>query len=179
MFHDADDRLRYLDLLRRSATDSGLRLLGYCLMTNHIHLVAIPDTPTALADALGRAHGHYAQTFNRLYRRSGHLWQNRFYSCPLRDSHVWFALRYVEQNPVRARLTPSAERYPWSSAQAHVTGADDARVLDWQWWRHHRIAGTWRAVLETNTMLEAEIRLRHATRNGLHFDVDHLISAPE
>jgi putative transposase len=94
---------------------------------NHAHLVAIPRGADSLARALGRAHSCYAQRFNRRYRRSGHLWQNRFYSCPLGSSHLVRALAYVDLNPVRAGLVGCAADYPWSSAPAHVRGSSPPR----------------------------------------------------
>jgi putative transposase len=99
VFLTGDDRRYYLDVLRDRSRQAGLQLLGYCLMTNHVHLVAIPAHAGSLARALGRAHACYAQRFNRRYRRSGHLWQNRFYSCPLGGSHLVRALAYGDLEP--------------------------------------------------------------------------------
>ena len=117
-----DDRRFYLDTLRERSQRYGVTLLGYCLMTNHVHLVAIPERPDSLARALGQSHSRYAQRFNRRYGRSGHLWQNRFYSCPLGRTHLVRALLYGDLNPVRAGLVGRAEEYPWSSARAHLDG---------------------------------------------------------
>ena len=77
-------------------------------MTNHMHLIAVPHVPTALARGLGRAHYDYAREFKRGQQRSGHLWQNRFYSCPLSGKHLRLALRYVDLNPVRAGMVAEA-----------------------------------------------------------------------
>jgi len=93
-------------------------------MTNHVHLVVTPPGGDALAKAIGRTHFLYAQCVNRLHRRSGHLWQARFYSCVLGDSHLVNTMAYVERNPVRVRIVRQAWEYPWSSAAAHVTGSD-------------------------------------------------------
>ncbi len=62
----------------------------------------------------------YTQYINRFHRRSGHLWQGRFYSCALDGRHLWLALKYVELNPVRAKLCRRAWQYPWSTAALHV-----------------------------------------------------------
>ena len=99
-----DDRRFYLETLRERSQRHGVTLLGYCLMTNHVHLVAIPERPDSLARALGQSHSCYAQRFNRRYGRTGHLWQNRFYSCPLGRTHLLRALLYVDLNPLRAGL---------------------------------------------------------------------------
>jgi len=68
---------------------------------------------------LGRTHWLYTQYVNRLHGRVGHLWQNRFYPCALDPDHYRAATRYVERNPVAARLHRKAWLYPWSSAAAH------------------------------------------------------------
>ena len=125
-----DDRRFYLETLRAKCRDYGVVVLGYCLMSNHVHLVAVPRRADALAQALGQAHGKYARWFNRRYRRSGHLWQNRFYSSALGGAHLETALAYVDLNPVRAGLVRSAELYEWSSAAAHLTGDPGREIRD-------------------------------------------------
>jgi len=79
----SEERRFYLETLRANCAQHRVAILGYCLLTNHVHLVAIPERPDGLARALGETHGRHPQRFNRRYRRSGHLWQNRFYSCTL------------------------------------------------------------------------------------------------
>ena len=119
----------YLELLREYATRHGLRLWAYSLMTNHTHLIVVPDSESALSDTLRDAHSAYASMFNRAYGYSGHLWQGRFYSCLLDADHLAHAVRYVECNPVRAEMVFRAEDYQWSSAIPHVMGIED-RYLD-------------------------------------------------
>ena len=102
---------------------------GYCLMANHVHLIATPAAPDSLAKAVGRTHWLYTQYVNRLHGRCGHLWQNRFYSCGLDEPHFWTAMVYVERNPVRGRLVRKAWRYAWSSAAAHC-GQPDATATE-------------------------------------------------
>ena len=88
VFFVDDDRRVYLSLLKEQADKYGLEILGWCLMTNHIHLIGRPADEDSLAKALGRTHFRYTQYINRLHGRSGHLWQNRFYSCPLGREHL-------------------------------------------------------------------------------------------
>jgi putative transposase len=135
-------------------------------MPNHIHLVAIPKTEQALALCVGRTHWHYAQEFNRAQGRSGHLWQNRFYSCPLDAPHGWLALRYVERNPVRAGLVKNAWEYEWSSAAAHCEGRDAEGLLDMEAWRAYGGAEKWRAVLEVPEDERSVGLLRQRTATG-------------
>ena len=116
-FFTNSDRRVYLDLLALHCAETGLRIVAYCLMFNHIHLIA--ERESSMAVALRRVHGRYAQYLNTRKQRSGHLWQNRYFSCPLGQDHLWTAIRYVEQNPVRAHLTALPEEYAWSSAAYH------------------------------------------------------------
>ncbi len=99
VFFVDDDRRLYLRLLQEQAQKYGLEVLAYCLMDNHVHLVAIPHEEEALAQAVGRTHFRYTQYINRFHQCSGHLWQGRFYSCALDGRHLWPALKYVELNP--------------------------------------------------------------------------------
>ncbi len=143
-----EDRRFYLETLKAKCDEHGVVVMGYCLMTNHVHLVATPKNSDSLARALGQADGRYASWFNKRYRRSGHLWQNRFYSCALGRTHLLTALAYVDLNPIRAGMLASATEYAWSSAKAHAFGpASDTLVDDWSW-SELRLAGNWIEVLE-------------------------------
>jgi putative transposase len=166
VFFTNADRDIYLDLLRTSAGQSSLRILAYCLMPNHIHLVAVPDEQDSLAVALRRTHGRYANYLNARRGRTGHLWQNRFYSCPLDGDHLSVALRYVERNPIRAGLAESADLYRWSSASAHLTGHDPRNILNMQFWQDRGAAEDWRSLLATPEELLAVRRLQRATFTG-------------
>jgi putative transposase len=104
-------------------------------MTNHVHLVLVPGREESLSLLLRRVHGRYAQYYNARWRRSGHLWQNRFFSCMLGIEHLWAAVAYVERNPVRAGMVSAAVDYRWSSAAAHVNNLDPTALLDMEWWR--------------------------------------------
>ena len=81
VFFVEEDWRAYLELLQERAQKYGLEVLAYCLMTNHVHLVAIPHEEEALARAIGRTHFRYTQYVHRLQRRSGHLWQGRHDWC--------------------------------------------------------------------------------------------------
>ena len=144
VFFTDDDRRAYLEFVKREAVRWGLELLGYCLMTNHVHLVVVPAGEKSLSIALGRAHWRYSQYVNQLHHRSGHLWQNRFYSCPLDQPHLLAATAYLELNPVRAGLARTAFSYPWSSAEAHAGGTDAARLLNLELWRQYAPGLDWK-----------------------------------
>jgi putative transposase len=147
IFYLADDRRFYIDTLRTKCREHGVTVLGYCLMTNHVHLVAMPQRGDSLARALGQTHGSYARWFNRRYRRSGHVWQNRFYSSPLGPDRLVTALAYVDLNPVRAGLVRTTEEYEWSSARAHLSAADGDPLVDAWAWGELGLAEAWAQIL--------------------------------
>jgi putative transposase len=97
-------------------------------MRNHIHLIAVPPTAHALRGAIADTHYRYTRLVNARNGWMGHLWQDRFASCALDAAHLLAAIRYVELNPVRARLVAQPQDWLWSSARAHLTATDDALV---------------------------------------------------
>jgi putative transposase len=107
-FEDRDYQL-YLDLVGRSCQEAGLRIWAYCLMPNHMHLIAVPERETAMAQAMSRSNADYARYYNLRQRTCGHVWQARYFSTPLENAHLWQAMAYVERNPVRARMVARAE----------------------------------------------------------------------
>lgn len=164
--HAEQDRVVYLQLLREYGERYAVHWWGYCLMSNHVHLVAVPMKEHALANALRRAHSDYARYANVKLRTSGHFWQNRYYSCPLDRIHQWTALAYVERNPVRAGMASRAEDYLWSSAPTRLSG-DASEFLDLTQWRRSYSPERWREILATGVEEEAELeRIREATRTG-------------
>ncbi len=164
-FSSNTDRQTYLGLLQQNLANSGVRVPGWCLMTNHVHLIAVPGGEDSLSVLLRRVHGRYAQYYNAVARRTGHLWQNRFFACVLAPDHLWTALAYVERNPVRAGFVQRARDYRWSSAAAHLTGHDESGILDMEWWQRERHAN-WEQRLDgvANPQDEALRACTHAGR---------------
>jgi putative transposase len=139
-FFGPDDYLLYLALLGEWCRRFSVDVWAYCLMPNHVHLVAVPATEDGFRHAIGRAHRKYTLHVNAREGWRGHLWQGRFASFPMDERYTVAAARYVELNPVRANLVARPEDYPWSSARAHLLERDDslvrvapllARVADW------------------------------------------------
>jgi putative transposase len=169
----------YLELLQEQAQRYGLEVLAYCLMTNHVHLVAIPHEEESLAQAIGRTHFRYTQYVNRLHRRSGHLWQGRFYSCALDGRHLWLALKYVELNPVRAKLCRRAWQYGWSSAALHTEEKAESELLNLPRWYKQISAQEWRQEL-AGGLTDAEVaRIRLRTHTGRPLGSDRFVSKLE
>lgn len=125
VFFCDDDRRNYLYELGEAAVRFRLKIWGWCLMDNHIHLLAVPVDARALARTIGLAHARHARRLNAPHGWTGHLWASRFFSTALDTPHLWTAIRYVELNPVRAGLAARAEDWPWSSARAHALGTPD------------------------------------------------------
>jgi REP element-mobilizing transposase RayT len=118
IYTDERDRWRYLGLLRQVVERMEWWLLGYCQMGNHVHLLVETQRPN-LGDGMHRLHGGYARSFNQRHKLSGHLFQDRYDAVPIRDDpQLWVAAAYVANNPVAARLCPTAADWPWGSHAA-------------------------------------------------------------
>ena len=130
VFFSDGDRTHFLELLLHYSVGCGLEILGYCLMTNHLHLVVVPEYENSLARVLKPVNLRYARYVNIRQGWCGRLWQERFYSCPMDAAHTLIAMRYVEQNPVKAGLVESAEEYGWSSAPGHTGRRVDPLLSD-------------------------------------------------
>jgi putative transposase len=167
-----------LDLLGAACRHHRLSLLGYCLMSNHVHLIVIPRKTESLPFALRHVHGRYAAYFNAWQSSSGHVWQGRYYSCPLDEAHLWAALRYAELNPVRARMVDRPCDYPWSSAAAHAGLRQDAEletdVFHQQW-----TSTDWLSYLgRAETPAENET-IRKYTHTGRPLGTSEFVERPE
>lgn len=128
IFLEDGDQEIYRDLLAEQAGKCGAEVWAYCLMPNHVHLIVVPHAAASLARAIGETHRRYAHFINARGRWTGHLFQSRFASVAMDESHLIAAARYVSLNPVRARLVARAEDWRWSSVRAHLAGRDDELV---------------------------------------------------
>ena len=162
IFRTQEDRLTYLNILKWFTQKHSVKVLGYCLMTNHVHLILTPEDQVSLGLLIHDAHKAYTEYANKSFGRAGHLWEGRYFSCAMDDEHCVAALRYVEQNPVRAGLAKLPWQYPWSSARAHVEGMDREGLLDFEWWRKNFTPAEWKDFLATpeDEKTISEIRIR-------------------
>ncbi len=120
VFEDEEDYIQYLQWLKEYSQKYSLKIWAYCLMNNHVHFVCMPMKDDSLARTFNTLHMRYSQYFNKKKKVTGHLWQGRFYSSSLDERHLYAAIRYVENNPVRAKIVEKPHEYKWSSARAHV-----------------------------------------------------------
>lgn len=163
IFECDEDKRVYLLLLKKFSDKHGLKILAYCLMSNHIHLIAVPIETVSLAKTIRDAHSKYASYFNAKNDVTGHLFQYRFFSCPMDNQHTLNAVRYVERNPVEAGLVKKADEYPWSSAAAHTQDIDNP-ILDSDLTRnlHLQISKKeWLKWLNRNKQVETILLCKH------------------
>ncbi len=125
-FFTDEDYQTYIALMAEWCQKCDVEIWAYCLMPNHVHLIAVPQAEDGLRMGIGEAHRRYSRTVNFRENWRGHLWQGRFSSFPMDETYLLASARYVEMNPVRANLVPEASLWPWSSARAHLAGQDDA-----------------------------------------------------
>jgi len=128
VFSEKGDNRRYLDLLADSAGRARAQVWAYCLMPTHVHIILVPSDEDGLRRTFADLHRRYTGYVNARARTSGHLWQGRYGSVVMDESHLLNAVRYVSLNPVRAGLVKRARGWAWSSARAHLAGADDKVV---------------------------------------------------
>ncbi len=110
------------DMLAEQTRKAGVQVWAYCLMPNHVHLILTPTDAAGMARALGEAHLWYAVYVNARSRWTGHLFDGRYASTPMDESHLLSAVRYFSLNPLRARLVAHAADWPWSSVRGHLRG---------------------------------------------------------
>jgi putative transposase len=127
VFFADDDFAQYREWLIAAAEANGLAVHAYVLMTNHVHLLATPAAADSLPRTMQTLGRRYVRFINGRYRRTGTLWEGRYRAAPI-DSEEYFiaCCRYIELNPVRARMVEHPRQYCWSSYRAHGEGKADA-----------------------------------------------------
>lgn len=178
VFFDDEDRQTYLNLLLNYTRKYHVVIWAYCLMDNHVHLLAVPETDNGLARGIGLTNMLYTQYLNRKLNQSGRIWQNRFFSCIVESNqYLWSVARYIERNPVKVGLAETPVAYPWSSADAHVTGSSNQLLAEESWLAPEERAG-YAAFLATVDD-EADDGIRRATRTGRPFGSEQFIDQME
>ena len=164
-FFEDEDREFYLKTLSKYSHQWTFEIWAYCLMPNHVHILAVPKKQESLAKGIGGTNLVYTQYINRKYKRSGRLWQNRFFSTIIeKEFYLWAVARYIELNPVRANFVERAEDYVWSSARVHVSGIKDD-ILSVGDWLEERELNAYREFLKVEGR-EIEASIKKATSTG-------------
>lgn len=139
-----EDYRFYLDKLKLACEKHHCEVHAYVLMTNHVHLLITPHKKESLAKAMQMVGRYYVQYFNHCYRRTGTLWEGRYKSTVVdSDDYALICYRYIELNPVRARMVEDPIDYPWSSYRFNALGEVNDLVTP------HSL---YTALAETNTL---------------------------
>ncbi|MCX5782617.1 MAG: transposase [Elusimicrobia bacterium] len=119
IFSSDIDRKKYLSHLKNESKSYGLVILAYCLMPNHVHFIVIPEKEDSMGNVFKYAHMKYSQYYNKKMCTQGHLFQGRFFSSVMDERHTLACARYIERNPVRAKMAKNPNMWNWSSAKTH------------------------------------------------------------
>ncbi len=170
------DYQAYLELMAEWCSHRGVEVWAYCLMPNHVHLIVVPDSEDGLRRGIGEANRRYTRRVNLRKRWRGHLWQGRFASYVLDEHYLLTAARYVEMNPVKAKLVRRPGQYRWSSAAAHLKGRNDCLVrveplLE--------MVGDWRKFLSLRTDAKSVELLQAHERTGRPLGSDRFVAKLE
>ncbi len=171
VFFEDLDRIFYMETLKSLCEKWRVQIWAYCLMTNHVHLLAVPETNESLARCVGGTNLRYTQYVNRKYGRSGRLWQNRFFSAIVeKDTCLWQVARYIEQNPMKAHLVDKPEDYPWSSCAANLSGKGDDLVNAGRWLDEQNRVAYGKFLMQDDSDIEQKIRWATAAGRPLGMD---------
>jgi putative transposase len=162
-FCEADYKT-YLTMAGQAFRDAEVEVWAYCLMPNHVHLIATPARPQALAEAVAATHVRYTRQINLREGWTGYLWQGRFASFPMDEDYLRHCARYVGLNPVRAGLVERAVDWPWSSVRAHLEGRADPLLTPAP--LAERLGDDMAKAFALDVDEEAQRRLRRASRTG-------------
>jgi len=131
-----EDYQKFMELLKKMLENFNITLHAYCLMTNHYHLL-LETKEENISEAIQYLNGTYSMYFNRKYKRTGHFWQGRYLSYYLYDeAHAWSVAKYIERNPLVARMVEDISDYPyqslaqWDRKREHHELLDGSMIFD-------------------------------------------------
>jgi len=170
----SDDECRaiYVSIMRQWQHRTNVQVAAFVLMPNHVHFICVSPTETALSRWIQHGHREYSKWLNTERGAGGHNWEGRFFSVPMDDEHCLNALRYVEQNPVAARMVQRAWDWRWSSAAHHCGLGPQPSLLDLDLRPAGMTAPAWRQALLEPSAADFRARLHEcmAQRSGLGSD---------
>ncbi len=173
-FLNHDDYAVYLEIITECCLRHGVDVWAYCLMPDHVHLIAVPGEKNALTKCLRAAHGRYTRYINLRTGSRGQFWQGRYASHLLDEKHLIACARYIEINPVKRDYVDEPEDWQWSSAKAHIMKNDDPLVQTGP--LLERVETEWRDFLaETRPAAEADLFYSHE-KTGLPLGSDEFLS---
>ena len=178
VFFTKEDKDKYLSLLKKYSDKWNSPILVYCLMNNHVHLLARPSKNESLYKMMQGITLCYTQYINRTYKRTGRLWESRYHSCIIdKEKYLWAVARYIEQNPVRAKIAKKAEDYLYSSAKTHIYGTKDEALGEMLFEGRQRT--DYIQLMKANIKEEDINNIRDYTRNGRPFGSESFVEKME
>ena len=178
VFFSPEDSAVYLYLLKTYADKWNAPIISYCLMTNHVHLLAKPSSDISLRKMMQGVALCYTQHVNRKYKRRGRLWESRYDSCIVdQASYLWPVASYIEQSPLRSKIVELPEEYAYSSARAHLGLRQDPVLgedLFAEERRHEYIE-----FLKSAIPIEQIAAIRKSSRTGRPLGTDTFVSEIE
>jgi putative transposase len=178
VYGDDADRLAFLDALAKTRERYPFRLFGYCLMTNHFHLLLRPEAGQSISRILQSLTVAHTWRHHKRHRTSGHVWQGRFKSPVIQDdTHLLVVPRYIEANPLRARIVEDAADFRWSSYPCHALGHDDPLLSPFPEWEElgrteSERRRRWRAKVRAVQSKDELMSVRSSLRSGRPFGTD-------
>ena len=131
IFSDDRDYIKFIEILTSVKNDSNLQIYAYCMMPNHVHLFVRESQKGDISNIMKRILSHYAGWYNFKYKRTGHLFANRYKSIPVEDDSYFLTLaRYIHQNPVKAMITENMQDYEYSSYLDYVNNSEGITDID-------------------------------------------------
>lgn len=165
IFLENQDREVYLDLLKKFSIECGCKIHAYCLMANHVHILSVPQEEFSLAKTMQKISLTFTQYVNRKYKRTGRLWECRFHSSVIdKDAYLMSVCRYIERNPVRAKIVKTPVEYKWSSARVNTLN-EESSLVEPIWKSYINRESYCKFLNETEREDEVEL-VRKSTFNG-------------
>ncbi len=170
VFHKQEDYAAFLKLFPQAVERLAMRILAFCLMPNHFHLVLQPHNDGDLGRFMQWLMTSHVRRYHRHYDSSGHVWQGRFKAFPIQqDEHLLAVLRYVERNPLRANLATRAEAWNWSSLRERLNGEPSELIHP----SPVTLPRDWLARVNRAQSKAEEESLRRSIQRGTPFGSDH------
>jgi len=167
IFLDDEDRKKYLTLLFAESNKYRLKILSYCLMTNHVHFIGVPEKMDSMGNVFKYVNMKYSQYFNRKQGEKGHLFHGRFFSSIMDEHYTMACARYIERNPVRAKMVKDPWDWKWSSAGVHCGMEKESELLENRLFEYCEIDGKeWKGYISSREDPGEMIMIKGQTIKG-------------
>lgn len=187
IFHDEEDYSQYLEAIKRAKSIGKFEIYGYCLMSNHVHLL-LHEKEEPMAFLMKRIGVSYAWWYNKKYDRAGHLFQDRYKSETVEnDEYLLSVLRYIHKNPVKAQMVLKPEQYKWSSCKTYycqseypVELANTAFILGILAENEDSARDRFREYMKQdnsdNKFLEIEVQLKKKSDESIYKEIQNILN---